>query len=241
MGKTHAKNSRIVYGPLALSGHVRRVTTTDTVQQAASTTLVDAGDMTTPGRISGAVSVEGLFDDTVSAGGQDETLDTALGAAAVSPVTVGPNGFALGERVVTMDVREASYALGSKNDDVVSFAAEFRSEDLVDRGVSLHDLTAESATANGTTVDQASASSAGAGATLHVTANSRDGNTTVVVQHSTNGSTWADLITFAAVGAALTAAEKLAAAGTVNRYVRAIWTLAGTTGTATFTVAFARR
>lgn len=73
---------------------------------------------------------------------------------------------------------------------------------------------------NGSTVDNAASSANGAVAACLVT--STNGTLTMKARHSTDGSSWADLITFAAVASgAAPSAEIKSVAGTVNRYTRA--------------------
>jgi hypothetical protein len=142
--------------------------------------------------------------------------------------------------VIAVSARESSYSAAASVADAVSFAASWMAEGQVDVGVALRDLTAASATGNGSSVDNAASSANGAVGVLHVTANSSDGATTVKIQHSTDNSTWADLLTFAVVGAGTKTAERVAVTGTVNRYVRATWTLAGS-ASVTLAVALCRR
>ncbi|MGH2671038.1 MAG: hypothetical protein ACRDH5_18335, partial [bacterium] len=109
--------------------------------------------------------------------------------------------------------------------------------------VSLHALTGESVTGNSSPgIDNTVSSPNGGVGTLHVTANTRDAGTIVIkIQHSVDDTAWVDLITFATVNFAVTTKERLSVAGTVNRYVRALWTVTGaTTGTYTFHTNFAR-
>jgi len=114
----------------------------------------------------------------------------------------------------------------------------------LDGGVLLAASQTITATVANTGVDNAAASTNGGVAHLHVTTNTRNGAITVKVQHSSNNSTWADLFTFTATTSATTTSERIeVAAGTaVNRYLRAnVSGFAGSSGTATITVGFARR
>lgn len=72
------------------------------------------------------------------------------------------------------------------------------------------------------------ATAIGAGATL-----------TVTIQDSPNGSDWTELIAFTALTDEDSEAKTVA--GSVERFVRVLWTLAGGAATATFFVAFGRR
>ncbi len=69
----------------------------------------------------------------------------------------------------------------------------------------------------GATVDHIAATTVAYHAHLHILV--AGGNFTFKVRHSTNGTVWADLITFTANGSALTS-ERQAGTGTVNQYRR---------------------
>ncbi len=106
-------------------------------------------------------------------------------------------------------------------------------------------LTAGASIAHGSlgnlsSVDNSASSANGGAATLHIPANTVNGNTTIKVQHSANNSTWADLITFTNVAASTATSEIKAVSGTVNRYLRATASTAGSSGSITFMIAFAR-
>lgn len=224
---------------MALSGYLKGWEHSTEREMADVTIEGDGGHKFIPGLDNGSLSLDGVFDNTAAAGGQDESLDTARGAADASVITAAPDGFALGKRVIPISARESNYAASSPVGDAVTFAASWMSEGQVDVGVALHDLTAETATGNGSSVDNAVSSANGGVANLHVTSASAADSLTVKVQHSPDDSVWADLITFTA--ATTTTAERLTVTGTVDRYVRAIRTISGTDPSFTYAVAFARR
>lgn len=116
-------------------------------------------------------------------------------------------------------------------------------------GYTLHPLAAEVGTVNGQTVD----APAGAGgvyptttgwtSNLHVSAIAGAApSVTVKLQHSTDGTTWADLSggSFAAATAATSQQLSGAATASVNRYVRCVITFGGTTTSITLAVSFSR-
>ena len=103
-------------------------------------------------------------------------------------------------------------------------------------GVLLHVLGADSTSTNGSSVDNAASSANGGRANLHVTAATGTGGT-IKIQHSTNNSTWVDLVTFTASTAA--SCQTSAVTGTVNRYLRCISTI-NATSSVTFVAGFAR-
>jgi hypothetical protein len=124
----------------------------------------------------------------------------------------------------------------------VSISAEFEVDGGVDDGVILHTGAETTSTVNSTSVDNGASSTNGAVANLHVVANTRTASSTYKVQHSSDNSTWVDLITFTAVAGTTKAKEsKAVTTNPVNRYLRAQATLGGTTNSATYTIAIARR
>lgn len=121
--------------------------------------------------------------------------------------------------------------------------AEFQSNNQIENGVVLAGNLAVSTTSTGSAVDNAASSANGGVAHLHVTANTRNGTAVAKVQHSANNSTWADLVTFTTISTGTTTSQRsvVNSGTTVNRYLRALITPAGSTGSLTVTVAFARR
>lgn len=241
MAFVHGKGARLLLGVLDFSGFLRAHEQGTEIEMADSTMYGNEGHRFIPGLEQGTLSLDGGLDNVAAAGGQDATLDGALQAAAGTVITAAVEGLTLGKRVFMIEARETNYAVANGVTDIVNFSASWQSEGQVDSGVSLHDLTAETATTDGTSVDNTTSSANGAAASLHVTANTRSTATTIKVQHSADNVAFVDLITHAVVGAGATAAEKLTATGTVNRYLRAQWTLPAGTGSITFAVAAARR
>lgn len=102
-------------------------------------------------------------------------------------------------------------------------------------GVTLFPETALSVTTSGSTVQEAAATTKGCHAHLHVLATG-SGNYAFKIEHSTNGSTWADLVTFSSNGGTVTS-EQVSTSGTVNAYLRGSATRTGGTCTVVMTVA----
>jgi len=230
----HAKNSRFAFGSSALAAYLTSVSTSTTVETADSTDLTATTKNYVAGLADSSISCAGLFEPLY-----DTPVKAALAAAANSPVTVAPDGFAVSKPVLVVAGRETAYEIASAVGAVVSANITIQGDGQYDQGVSLADLLEVTAGANGSTHTDAAGTSNGGIATLHVTACT--GTLTVKVQHSTNNSTWADLATFTAATAATSERIIVAPATTVNRYLRASWTLTGAGAAATFTTSFARR
>lgn len=186
------------------------------------------------------ISAAGLFDGTAVTG-SDEILAAALaGGDQIVLTALGANAVGVACKIAAGV--ETTYEVAEKVTDVVTTKAEFQANGGADSGKVLAAArsVATATTTNEVSVDRGASTANGGIAQLHVTANASNNTTVVKVQHSANNSTWADLATFTTVGAADTTAEQVEVAGTVNRYLRAISTTAGT-GAVVYTVAFARR
>ena len=191
------------------------------------------------GRMDGSIDFTGLFDSSV-AGTLHEALKT-VAADKVAGLAWGDNAApTVGDIAAGMPVHQSSYAVSADLDGIVASKATMKSiGTALEWGVLLANLEAVSADGNTASVDNAAASSAGAAAYLFVTGVSAGDTCSFKVQHSTNNSTWADLITFAATGGAIIA-ERATVAGTVNRYVRVLYDVTGSAVDIDFAVIFCR-
>jgi hypothetical protein len=224
-------------------------TSIDMSNDVAETTAYGATNKAfVPGLRSGTLSLSGLWSQTTD--GSDEELQALLGNATEPIVTVREGSAAIGSRAVIAQANETSYAITSPLNDVAAISADFECTTTgitnltfaLAQGVQ---LTAGASIAHGSlgalsSVDNAASSANGGAATLHVPTNTVNGNTTIKVQHSANDSTWADLISFTAVGSSAVTSEIKAVTGTVNRYLRVTASTAGSSGSITFMVAAAR-
>ena len=96
--------------------------------------------------------------------------------------------------------------------------------------------TARTSTGTGSNLDNSTSSSGGGVGYFQALSLTGSGSLTGKVAHSTDGTTFADLITFTACTAELasTAGQRSTVTGTVNRYLRAAWTISGFTSTNLF-------
>lgn len=231
-----SNQTRIAVNGLSQTAYTKGVDVSRSVDTADVTTLADTAKAAIPGLASGKVAFKGLFDPT-----PDAAAATLLANATNAVVQVAPAGFALGNPVYACQAVTTDYQIGSAVGDAVNADFSVVSNGNLDYGYALHDLTAETATGNGAAFDGGASSSNGGVAYLNVTAVSGAGaSATVVVQGSSNGTSgWAAVATFTA--ATSTGAQRVAVSGSVARYLRATWTVAGSTPSITFTVSFARR
>lgn len=230
--------SRLLAGDYHYSTVTTDWSTGHTVEMLDTTVLTSGGVRTfIPGQDTSTFSVSGLLDTDGAANGHLDQMNDWK-AASPEPVTVAPRGLTVGSECVMANALEASFTTSAAIADRVLFALECQTDGYTDFGVILHDLEAETADGNETSVDNAASSAGGGAGQLHVTAFSGLTSMQVAIQHSTDDAVWADLIAFTASTAA--EHQRSTVSGTVNRYLRAEWDATGT-GSCTFAVAFARR
>jgi hypothetical protein len=231
MSFTRGAAAKIMHGAFDLSSYFRDFDHGTEVDVEDSTTFGKSAKCYTVTLTDATLSLEGLWDGTAAA--VDGVLAPVLGVGA-KPLTLGLDGLAHGKVVKLMDGIAAKYAVKGSVGGLVEVTAEFQANEGSASGFSLLDLGSQAATANGTSLDNGAGTTNGGAANLHVT--SGTGTLTAKVQHSTDNSVWVDLITFTAATGATSEHKRVT--GTVNRYVRATWTIA--TGPFTFTLGFAR-
>lgn len=238
MGTAHSTASRVFVNELHVSGEITGWSASKTCELADATGLTAEGGMTTVGHVGGSIKIPGMLSD--GAGTLTTEAGTVLGTEDALLVTVCPNGTTIGQTALIAVCDLENFVADASVKSTVSIALDAKPDSGVDWGITLHAHAAETADGNSASVDNAALTSNGGAATLHATAFSGLTNAIVKVQHSTDNSTWVDLVTFATVTAVTSERVLVAAAATVNRYLRATVDVTGV-GSVTYLVAFARR
>lgn len=244
----HGKNTAVYVDEFDLTSYFTDVSITQENDVAETTAFGDTNKKYLLGLRNGSLSMSGMW--SADTDGSDEELQALLGNATTPILTVREGSAAIGSGAVIAQANETNYAISSPVADVHTVTADFECTPnqvsnltfAIAGGVQ---LTAGASIAHGalgnlSSVDNSASSANGGAATLHIPTNTVNGNTTIKVQHSANDSTWADLISFTVVGASTKTSELKAVSGTVNRYLRATASTAGSSGSITFMVAFAR-
>jgi len=145
---------------------------------------------------------------------------------------------------ITQSIRgaQSTYSAGSAKDGLQTVNATLKPAQGINTpaefGVLLADATI-SANGNQASVDNGASSANGGVGYLHITALSAGDTITVLIEDSPDNAIWSTLITFTLDGSAL-AAERLTVGGTVDRYVRASYTVTGTAISFPIAAAFIR-
>lgn len=237
MSLGHGKDTKIYAEGYNLTGYFRSGSLSSSADVAETSTFGDADKEYIAGLKDETVSLEGVYDPAT--GAVDEQLSTAL-AKDPSLWLIFPQLDTLGNVGFGVSAVETAYEVNADLGDAVMVSAELQSKVGVERLKAHHALAAETATGNAASIDNtASSASGGFGYVMCSAASGTTPTLTVKIQHSTDNSVWADLITFAQITAA-NAKERLTVAGTVNRYTRATHTIGGTTPSFTYVAAFGR-
>jgi len=239
MAFVHGKGTKVLVGKYDMSAFFNEASTSRSIETGEVTAFGKNAKTYIVGLTDGTASLSGMFDGDPAA--TDVVMNEQLALDAGTVVTFGVNGLAIGAKTQMMKTRATSYEISSPVGDVVSVSAEFQADDGIQGGVSLH-VGADTATGAASSVDNAASTANGGSANLHVTVNTMNAGSVVKVQHSSDNSTWVDLVSFTSVGSTTITSENVsvAAGTTVNRYLRAFLTAAGTRSI-TYHVSFGRK
>jgi hypothetical protein len=237
----HGKNTTVLSDDFDLTTYLNSASVSASIETPETTTFGSSDRSYIVGHNEGTVSFEGLFDGTTDSA--DSIFHAALGNTTDKVISVSTDSTSVGGRAILVKSAATSYEISSPLTDVVSVSGEAVANEGLDYGVWLGCKSAITTTSTGASVDNAASSTNGGVAHLHVTANTRSATTVAKVQHSSDNSTWADLVTFTtvAIGTKTHQRSVVATGTTVNRYLRALVTPAAGTGSITFSVAFSRR
>ena len=245
----HGRTSKVYVDEFDLTSYFNDSNVT--ISQAADDTTAygNTSKSYLPGLRSGTVGLTGMW--SADTDGSDEELQALLGNATTPLLTVAEAAGTIGNRAVLAKAHATSYAISNPVAGVAAVTADFEAStdgttnvtNALATGVQ---LTTGASIAYGSlgdlaSVDNAASSANGGIGVLHVPTDTIGGGaTTIKIQHSANDSTWADLISFTAVSAGAVPSQLSAVSGTVNRYLRATASTAGSSGAITFMVSFAR-
>lgn len=238
MSFVHGSKTRVYTNGRDVTGYFKSATISSAIDTAEATTFGKTAKVYKSGQEDATLSMDGLWDGPVD--NQDGSLDEFLNAMFGTPGNLFcllPGGDGVGNIAYGFQAIKTSWEIDEPTDDIGQVTIEAQAEKASRQRLEvLHALGSEAAAGDGTPLDNTESTDGGGVGYLHVTGmigSALD----VIIQHSADGVTWADLMTFASVTEAGTAL-RMEVAGTVEAQVRAKWTPTG--GAATFFVAFGR-
>jgi len=239
MSFRHGRNTRVLFADQDISSYLNEVSGSQTLETAETSTFGSNAKTYVVGQNDATISFSGMFDGEEDA--IAEIFQDVIDNDSTPAITLAyDNGLGVGNRCSIAEAKQTGFDVSAPIGDVVSLSGEFQVTDGIRQAVLLAAETTDSSSSDGTAVDNSESTAIGARANLHVTANSSDDATTIKVQHSADNSTWADLITFTSVPATTTTSETVSVSGTINQYLRAQSTLAGS-GDITYSLSISRR
>ena len=239
MAKVNGLGVRLYAAGYDLSGDVNVVDSIGYTQQLLDVTTLDlAARARIAGMSDSSLTVNGWFEaasDHAAYTSNTGKLPTA------DQIVFTQMGTALGDPFCGMTAKEATYVVNRAPGSALATTATYSSTagEQAEWGVTLTaSKTTNASAASGTGVDNAASSANGCVAYLEAMS-LVSGTCVVKVQHSTDNSTWADLITFTSVTTAgVPFAQRSTASGTINRYLRV--NTSGTFSTIVFVAGVAR-
>lgn len=244
MAKAHGKKARVYGGGIDLSSYLRMAKRGGDQDLADASTFADNDKTFVAGMQSGTLAIEGIYNARAKAEDAQQIadlLDAQLGVSELIAVHL-PQGDGFGNVAYGFVGNSNSIEVTSPYDDVVKITGEAQSNIGFKSGRSLVPKEEKAASGESAAIDNGAAGSptkSGGVGILQVFGISAGKKLDVKIQHSVDNITFVDLITFASVEAGEAAQGiVLPNATTVNRYVRAKWTLSG--GSSTFHASFAR-
>lgn len=230
-------NATLLIGGYNLSTYFRRVTVNREKSLLETTTYGDTAREFIEGLRRGGLTMSGLFEPTDDT--QDEQLNAAFTATAITVLTFGPQASTIGNLAYVCRAWSPSYGIESPLEDVVTVDADIEGDsDSVLRGHWLHNLSAKTAATSGAGVDNGAGSTLGGRANLHVTAFTGT-SATIKIQDSTTDAGYVDVTGGAFTAVSGVTAESISMTGTVRAFAR--YDLSGTFTSVTFAVALGRR
>jgi hypothetical protein len=238
----HGKTTTVLVDEFDLSPYFNQAQVSRRNQTTDVTTFGASERAYISGIEESTLSVQGLWDGTTGAIDDVFANSTSGSVNTQTVVTVAVEGADVagdaGNSAILMTPFHVSYQPRSTVSDAVRLTANFTgSGPTRSDGLILHGLSAETTTGAETGIDDLAQSTFGCVAHLHVTAFTGT-NCVIKVQDSTNGSTWADLITFTTV-TGVTKERVNLSNDTVDRHLRVNIT-SGTFSSVTYAVGVAR-
>lgn len=245
MAFSHGRTARFLVGGFDLSDTTKQVNTEGSNELVDITGFQNTSKRFLGGLKSGKVSASGLWSGTADgryAAVSSDIADENYGAGTLC-ISHYPAGDTIGNKGWATLCTETGWNFGSDVNDAVTYSLEGESsigkEPVVSHFAIGDAVTlAYNTSGTATVVDNSAATTNGAAGYLHNFQISA-GTCAVKIQHSSDDSTYVDLITFSDVTTAdPRVSERIAATGTVNRYTRCVYTMTG--GSASFHAGLAR-
>jgi hypothetical protein len=236
MAFIHGKNSGVAVGRYLMSTFLRDATMSTDVDMAETSVYGNTNKTFIPGLASTTVALGGLWDSAALK--SDEAFAEIILDGVATPVSLATSGFTHGNIAYTIGADQSSFEIATPVTDVAALTAQFQSRVDPSGGKRGHVFIGNGAalTATGSTasIDNAAGTTNGLGWSIHVIANDRSTSSTFIVEDSPNDSVWTQVGSSFVVNSGTTSSTYLVEKGTtIDRYLRASYTLTAGTGSMT--------
>lgn len=236
-----AKGLSVFMNGVSLGCALQSIEATSSTEALDATTLCSTARRYSKGIKDGTASASGIWDyDSTNLDEIHNAFSQAYDSSSENVITATLATIGVGVNAIMFNSVQTSYNIEVENNALIMCDAEFQASSGINYGQILFNAAVNNTTTNGTTYDGGASSSNGGLFQAHIQNPSQLAGS-IKLQHSTDGSNWAD-VTGGSI--TLTATNKFdgkyaEVTGTINRYVRAV--AAATSGSITFVAAFARR
>tara|TARA_R110002020_G_scaffold15995_3_gene56792 strand:- start:4920 stop:5636 length:717 start_codon:yes stop_codon:yes gene_type:complete len=233
---THGSNAVVILDKTNLSTTLTDASFSSTSDVAETSTFSSTSKSYVSGLTDNTSTLSGFYES--SSPDADAEFLTELGGAGAA-YSIAPIGYTRGNPLDFGTTTATSYDRSADINSIVSVAVALQFSGDAYNGKSLVAPAAFTATSTETSVDFGATGSSGGSGILHVTAKSGTSPQVIAkIQHSANDSSWSDYFTFTTATAETS--EIKTSASSVNRYIRAVLTISGSTPSLTIAVGFAQ-
>ncbi len=229
MAKVHGKQSTILLKGMDISSYSKGVKFSATRKTSDITNSASSAEEHISGLKSASYSSDALYDD--AADGVTDIIESTYDSDVDHILEWYPSGDDIGGFGLAVKALSTQYDTSVSITEAVTIAFGGPSNIGLESVRTLHTLSEEAITGVEESYDTGSQHTSGGSAFLHATAVA--GTLDVDIEHSADGIAWDTLCSFTQLSA--NGAERVVFTGTIERYVRASFTLSG--GAATFHVA----
>tara|TARA_R100001460_G_scaffold107800_1_gene157148 strand:+ start:2267 stop:2977 length:711 start_codon:yes stop_codon:yes gene_type:complete len=234
MAFKHGKDTKVFINNTEFSSYFNSVDSTQTADVAESTTFGNLAKTYISGNKDGTMTITGFFDATA-----DDTLQPLLGGADMI-ISVGIDGLDATDSCIFGQGNINNYGVSSPVGDIVATSLDIQADSGIYSGTVLENSTVTTTT-TGTARDNTLSTANGGAGFLIVTAKSGTSPTLdAKIQHSADNTTYVDLVTFTQATAETSEVKLVDEGTTVNRYLKAILTVGGSTPSFTAIIGFGR-
>ena len=234
MAFKHGKDTKVFVNNSDFSTYFNNVDSTQMADVAESTTFGNSAKTYISGNKDGTITITGFFDATA-----DATLQPLLGGADMD-ITVGIDGLDATDSCIFGQGNINNYGGAAPVGDIVATSLDIQADSGIYSGTVLENRTVTTTT-TGTARDNTLSTGNGGAGILIVSAKSGTSPTLdAKIQHSADDTTYADLVTFTQATNTTSEVKLVDEGTTVNRYLKAILTVGGSTPSFTAIIAFGR-